>query len=324
MEHRAELVEIIRRVRNRWRVRLALRGAVIVLAGIVLTLFLSASSLEQLRFTPASIIAFRIVAIAVFAALVVVALLKPLMRQVSDAQVALYLEECDPTLETALLSAIEAATSTSVAHSPHLVERLVQEAVEKCRAADHARVDRTSDRSAPCGDVRDDCRRCVRRRPRRTGVSATRPVGAPHHLAQRGSGEPVQDRCPPGQRESAPRLGSDRTREAARLLLEGRDADGADRAGRRVRSRASGADVRPGGFRGSPLSSRQGLKIFRRGERRPLRRFTMTVLDLPTVRARARVPLSAVHRFAAAQSRTRRRRRGAARHRRDGCASFRR
>ena len=57
MEHRAELVEIIRRVRNRWRVRLALRGAVIVLAGIVLTLFLSASSLEQLRFTPASIVA---------------------------------------------------------------------------------------------------------------------------------------------------------------------------------------------------------------------------------------------------------------------------
>src|SRR4029077_5191827 len=46
MEHRAELVEIIRRVRNRWRVKLALRGAVIVLAGIVLTLFLSASSLE--------------------------------------------------------------------------------------------------------------------------------------------------------------------------------------------------------------------------------------------------------------------------------------
>src|SRR3954467_8026840 len=140
MEHRAELVEIIRRVRNRWRVRLALRGAVVVLTGIVLTLFLSASSLEHLRFTPASIIAFRLVAIGVFAALVIAGLLKPLMRQVSDAQVALYLEECDPTLETALLSAIEAATSASAAHSPHLVERLVQEAVEKCRAADHARV----------------------------------------------------------------------------------------------------------------------------------------------------------------------------------------
>jgi DNA-directed RNA polymerase subunit F len=140
MEHRAELVEIIRRVRNRWRVRLALRGAVIVLAGIVLTLFLSASSLEQLRFTPSSIIAFRIVAIVVFAALVIVGLLKPLMRNVTDAQVALYLEECDPTLQTALLSAIEASTSPSAAHSPHLVEKLVEEAVEKCRAADHARV----------------------------------------------------------------------------------------------------------------------------------------------------------------------------------------
>src|SRR6478672_4955283 len=139
MEHRAELIEIIGRVRNRWRVRLALRGAVMVLGGIVLTLFLSASSLESLRFTPASIVVFRIVAIAMFAALVAFWLVRPLRRRVSDAQVALYLEECDPSLEAALLSAIEASTSDSSQYSPRLVDRLVQEAVEKCRAADHAR-----------------------------------------------------------------------------------------------------------------------------------------------------------------------------------------
>ncbi len=185
MEHRAELVEIIRRVRNRWRVRLALRGAVIVLAGIVLTLFLSASSLEQLRFTPASIIAFRIVALVVFAALVIVALLKPLMRQVSDAQVALYLEECDPTLETALLSAIEASTSTSTAHSPHLVERLVQEAVEKCRAADHARVVERANVRRHAATFATIAVAALAAVADRAGVSAARPFGAPHHLAQR-------------------------------------------------------------------------------------------------------------------------------------------
>ncbi|HTK28594.1 MAG TPA: hypothetical protein VL309_03530, partial [Vicinamibacterales bacterium] len=138
MEHRAELVEIIARVRGRWRRRLALRGTVIVLLGIVLTLFLSASSLESLRFTPASIIAFRVIALVVFVGLVAIWLVRPLRRRVSDSQVALYLEECDPTLETALLSAIEASAAQSEAHSPRLVERLVQEAVEKCRAADHA------------------------------------------------------------------------------------------------------------------------------------------------------------------------------------------
>ncbi len=56
MDHRAELIDVIRRVRNRWRLRLALRGAVIVCAGTIVALLLSASSLESLRFTPAAII----------------------------------------------------------------------------------------------------------------------------------------------------------------------------------------------------------------------------------------------------------------------------
>jgi hypothetical protein len=139
MDHRAELIDVIRRVRTRWRLRLALRGAVIVLAGTLGALLLSASSLESLRFTPAAIMAFRVLAVSVFALLVAVWLIRPLMRRVSDTQVALYLEECDPSLETALLSAIEASTSDAGAHSPRLVERLVEEAIQKCRAVDHAR-----------------------------------------------------------------------------------------------------------------------------------------------------------------------------------------
>ena len=35
-DRRTELVDVIRRVRNRWRLRLALRGAVIVVAGTLL------------------------------------------------------------------------------------------------------------------------------------------------------------------------------------------------------------------------------------------------------------------------------------------------
>ena len=48
-DRREELVAVIRRVRNRWRLKLALRGAVIVVAGTLLALLLSASSLEALR-----------------------------------------------------------------------------------------------------------------------------------------------------------------------------------------------------------------------------------------------------------------------------------
>ena len=106
-DRREELVAVIRRVRNRWRLKLALRGAVIVVAGTFLALLLSASSLEALRFSPTAIIAFRVIALVVFAGLVLIGFVQPLRRRVSDGQVALYLEEKDPTLETAILSAIE-------------------------------------------------------------------------------------------------------------------------------------------------------------------------------------------------------------------------
>ncbi|HET9831837.1 MAG TPA: DUF4175 family protein, partial [Vicinamibacterales bacterium] len=137
MDRRAELLEVIRSVRNRWRQKLAVRGVVLVVAGTLLALFLSASSLEALRFSPGAIIAFRIIAIAVFAALVWQFLVRPLRRNVSDTQVAMYLEENDPKLEAAILSAIEATSGSTISqdHSPRLVEKLVEQAIEQCRDA---------------------------------------------------------------------------------------------------------------------------------------------------------------------------------------------
>ena len=130
MDHRTELVDVIRRVRNRWRVRLALRGAVVVLAGTVLALLLSASGLESFRFSAPAIIAFRVLSVAVFVGLLVYGFVWPLRRRVTDAQVAMYLEECDPTLEAAIISAVEAtASGPSPDHSPHLVEKLVEQAI---------------------------------------------------------------------------------------------------------------------------------------------------------------------------------------------------
>src|SRR4051812_37314960 len=138
-DSRALLLDVIHRVRNRWRLRLALRGAVIVLAGTAMALLLSARGLEALRFSSYSIIAFRIAAIAVFGALVAYGLVLPMRRRVSETQVAMYLEECDPSLEAAILSAVEASGSSNPAHSPKLVEQLVEQAIEQCRAIDHGR-----------------------------------------------------------------------------------------------------------------------------------------------------------------------------------------
>jgi hypothetical protein len=124
---RTELLDVIRQVRNRWRRRLLARGAVIVLAGTVVALLLSAHGLEALRFNPLAVIGFRVAAVAVFAALFAYAVVGPLRRRVSDSQVALYLEERNPSLQAAILSAVEASSSSSGAptHSPRLLERLV-------------------------------------------------------------------------------------------------------------------------------------------------------------------------------------------------------
>lgn len=141
-DHRNELVEVIRGVRKGWRRRLALRGAVVVLAGTIFALLLSASGLESLRFAPSAIIAFRFAAFIVFAGLMYWWFVRPMRRQVSDAQVAMYLEEANPQLEAAIISAIEAAglaDSPDSPHSPRLVEKLVEQAIEQCRAIDAQR-----------------------------------------------------------------------------------------------------------------------------------------------------------------------------------------
>src|ERR1700693_6137207 len=97
--HRAELVDVVRDVRKSWRLKLALRGAAIVLGGTILAVLLSASGLAALRFGVPAIIGCRIAILVVVVALLVRAVVMPLRRQVSDSQVAMYLEERDPSLE---------------------------------------------------------------------------------------------------------------------------------------------------------------------------------------------------------------------------------
>ena len=128
---RSELTGIIRDIRKRWRLKLAVRGAAFVVAGFLLTLLLSAYALESLKFSPGSIIAFRVGMIMIFGALAGYFFVLPQWRRVTDEQVALYLEECEPSLETAILSALEAEKG-SPSHSPDLARRLVQQAIEQC------------------------------------------------------------------------------------------------------------------------------------------------------------------------------------------------
>ena len=140
-DYTAELLGIIRQVRRRWRTKLALRGALIVAAVGFLVFLASASALEAARFSPGAITAARVLLAVAFAALVGLFLVRPLLRRVSDEQVALYLEEHEPSLEASIVSAVEAARAGGAesARSQALVRRLVERAVEKSQDIEHGR-----------------------------------------------------------------------------------------------------------------------------------------------------------------------------------------
>jgi hypothetical protein len=135
---RSELTSIIADIRRRWRLKLAVRGAMFVVAGFVLTLVLSAYALETLKFSPGSIIAFRVAMVMILGALAGYFFVLPQWRRVTDEQVALYLEEYEPSLETAILSALE-AQKESPSHSPALARRLVEQAIERGNTIEHGR-----------------------------------------------------------------------------------------------------------------------------------------------------------------------------------------
>src|SRR5687767_4982438 len=133
----SDLIGVIRQVRRRWRMKLALRGAAIVAALSVLVFLAAALGLESSRFAPGAIAAFRILLPVAMLVLVAVFFVRPLLRRVTDEQVALYLEEHEPSLQAEIISAVEASRQPGT--SSTLVKRLVASAVEKAHALEEGR-----------------------------------------------------------------------------------------------------------------------------------------------------------------------------------------
>ena len=239
---------------------------------------------------------------------------RPLLRSVTDEQVALYLEEHEPSLEAAIISAVEAERPGRPAQSPALVRKLVQNAVEKVRALeDGRRVERNPVRrySGALGGVFAIAAAIFLLGPAymRHALSAllviSRSVEAAapysievtpgHSTIPRGADQPVTAKLHGFQADQA-------------VLMIRKNGD------RRLRARA--ADPHRGQVRRDAVRRRRADRVFRRGARRPLaglhaegRRHAVRQ------EARAGVSLPGLHRAAAAQDRRRRRHRRPARHR---------
>jgi hypothetical protein len=127
-----ELVAVIRAARRRWRLRVLLHGLAIVGVGGVLAAVIAAWGANHFRFSPTALIAFRALLWGTVAVLFVRFVLWPLRRRITERQVALYLEEHEPSLDGAVLGAI--ASSEDTGDSRALLERIVVRAVERLAA----------------------------------------------------------------------------------------------------------------------------------------------------------------------------------------------
>jgi hypothetical protein len=127
-----ELVRIVGKVRRRWRLKLALRGAAAV-ATVGLGAFLvSTFVLGELNFVPAAVLTARFLLALIVVAATAVLILPPLWRRVTDEQVALYLEESEPSLRASLIGAL-AASQPNPEISRALARRTIETAVRRCR-----------------------------------------------------------------------------------------------------------------------------------------------------------------------------------------------
>ena len=132
-----KLSGLVRSVRRRWKLRLALRGLAWTAGISIAVLLVAAYGLERARFSPEALLWLRISSWGTLVATLFFFVVRPLLRPVTDSQVALYLEEHEPSLEHAVVSALEA--SRAAGFSPALTGRVLEHALERAQAVDNGR-----------------------------------------------------------------------------------------------------------------------------------------------------------------------------------------
>lgn len=137
-DRRTELTAVIQQVRRRWRIKLAVVGIVQWLIAGVAVFLVAAYALEAFRFSPAAIVSGRVITGVLLMAMAVWLIVRPQWRQVGDDRVALYLEEHEPSLDAAILSALEAPDGTG-SRSPALTNRVIEAALEQCQRIEQGR-----------------------------------------------------------------------------------------------------------------------------------------------------------------------------------------
>src|ERR671916_2740373 len=146
-DRNTQLTDALRNVRNRWRFAVALRGLVVVLGASLLVFVAVALVMDALRYAPSAVTVARVLVWTAVVALAARFLAMPLTRRIPDERVALYMEEREPTLDAAVVTAVQygqaaGASAGAAARPPHssaLGRKLVDSAVERVHRLDDGR-----------------------------------------------------------------------------------------------------------------------------------------------------------------------------------------
>ncbi len=141
-----DLLRVIRRVRNRWRTRRLILGFTMVGAAAVLVVGMSSAAMDALRYAPWVVRGLQAAAWLAFGAAVWRFVVRPLRSRVTDEQVALYVEEHDPTLRESVSSGVELAQrdprdpAAGGGISTDLTRLVVEEAIRRLETLNEGRL----------------------------------------------------------------------------------------------------------------------------------------------------------------------------------------
>jgi hypothetical protein len=138
-----QLIRVVRYVRSRWRLRNVLKGVAFLILFSLVAFAVSAYGMEHFRYSTWSVRLFRVFTYLALLGLFLRFIYRPLSRRVTDEQVARYMEEHDPSLKEAISTAVEVGRPLEGVVdgrqflSPRLIDRLVQQTVERCENIDY-------------------------------------------------------------------------------------------------------------------------------------------------------------------------------------------
>src|SRR5688572_21872509 len=138
------LQDLLKKARSRRQLLLSLRGVAISLAVIALLLLLLGWAAHRYRYNAAALTTLRVGALLTCLATIYFALVRPLLKRITDTRLARLIEERTIGTEDRLVTAVEFANGNAKGISPAIVSRLYRDANDASATVDVGNVIRRS------------------------------------------------------------------------------------------------------------------------------------------------------------------------------------